>query len=141
MLPHGWRHQHRISIAEELGLWTLMIVAMMFPFILETVRYIAGSSLWPRRHRSIALFLIGYLVPWLAPGLAVWLLHEFEWGRHWLLTPAAFLVAAAWLRTLISQSADAACHRGYPLAPSGWLADRTAVRYGWSIVHRNFLCH
>ena len=133
MLPHTWRHQHRITIGEEMGLWILMIVAMMFPFLLDTVRYIAESSLWRRRHRSIALFLLGYLIPWLVPGIAVSLLRQLEWGRHWLLVPTAFLVAAAWLSTLVCETADAACHRSYPLAPSGWLADRSALQFGWSI--------
>src|SRR5215211_3666923 len=41
-----------------------MVIAMMLPLTLTNVRHIALSSLWRRRHRAIAAFLVGYLAVW-----------------------------------------------------------------------------
>ena len=41
-----------------------MVIAMMVPLTLANVRYVALSSLWRRRHRAIAGFLVGYLAVW-----------------------------------------------------------------------------
>jgi hypothetical protein len=42
-----------------------MVIAMMAPLTLANVRHVALSSLWRRRHRAIAAFLVGYLAVWI----------------------------------------------------------------------------
>ncbi|MBI2686249.1 MAG: DUF2182 domain-containing protein [Acidobacteria bacterium] len=133
MLAHTWRHAHRLTIGEELQYWLLMVVAMMFPFVLDTVRHVAEFSLWSRRHRAIALFLTGYLAPWLVLGVMVSVLRRFDWAHHGLSTAAAFVLAAFWLRTSLRRRAEVACHRRFPLAPEGWRANRDALRFGSAI--------
>lgn len=61
----GKRHHHRamltgtaVDCPPALTHWLLMVVAMMFPFIIGPVRGTAIRSLWRRRHRAIASFLL-----------------------------------------------------------------------------------
>ncbi len=42
----------------------LMVTAMMVPFVLPQVAFVAQSSLWSRRYRAAAGYLAGYLVVW-----------------------------------------------------------------------------
>jgi predicted metal-binding membrane protein len=48
--------------------WALMVVAMMLPVVAPQVRTVATRSLWSRRHRAAAYFVVGYLSGWLAVG-------------------------------------------------------------------------
>ena len=48
-----------------LALWAFMIAAMMFPPLIRQLRVVAARSLWPRRNRAMALFLLGYSALWL----------------------------------------------------------------------------
>ena len=57
------RHWHGIS-----G-WMLMTFAMMLPMVVDSIRATAERSLWRRRHRAIAAFLIGYLSLWIVIGV------------------------------------------------------------------------
>ena len=117
--------------------WSLMVVAMMLPLVLPSVRVTAARSLWPRRHRAIGGFLVGYLSPWLLVGLATSLLVVALGLDRWLGLPLAgavgFALAAAWQVTPAKGRALRSCDRTAPLAPRGWRADRDCVRYGWMI--------
>lgn len=124
---------HRMTLSQDLQNWMLMVAAMMLPLILDAVRHTAFASLWSRRHRAIAGFLLGYSVPWLLLGIAVALLHGEAWTHTDAASAAAFLLAAAWQLTPIHESALRACHRTLSLAPFGWLADRDCLRFGCSI--------
>src|SRR5918994_2925057 len=48
-----------------------MVIAMMLPLTLTNVRHVALSSLWRRRHRAIAAFLVGYLAVWIVVQSAI----------------------------------------------------------------------
>lgn len=108
-------------------LWVLMTLAMMLPVVVFPIRTAAERSLWRRRHRAIAGFLIGYLAMWCLAGVVVALFDIH--GR--IAGGVAFAVAGAWQLTRWKRLALNACHRTMPLAPSGWRADRDCVRYGW----------
>jgi hypothetical protein len=117
-----------------LGDWLVMVVAMMTPLVTSSIRTTAARSLWRRRHRAIAAFLVGYVLPWALVGLPV---AAFSvWTRPAasrqlpLAVSAAFLVAAAWQLAPAKRRALVACHRTAPIAPYGWRATRDAVRYG-----------
>jgi hypothetical protein len=117
--------------------WLLMIMAMMLPLVVEPIRTAAARSLWARRHRAIAGFLLGYVTPWLLLGaLAGGLIAAVGLRQRTSLPVAAaiaFAVAAAWQLTPIKRRALRWCHRTVPLAPSGWRADRDCLHFGWTI--------
>jgi predicted metal-binding membrane protein len=140
MIGHARAHaacglSHPMTPAEELAAWLLMVVAMMFPAVAHAVRTTAFASLWRRRHRATAGFLIGYLAPWAVAGVAVAVaaLRSAPWARAAAAPAAAFLLAALWQVTPVHAAARAACHRRLPLAPDGWRADRDCLRFGHMI--------
>lgn len=121
--PHA---QHAHTPGARLINWMIMTAAMMLPLVVSQMRFVAERSLWRRRHRAIAGFLLGYLGAWFVIGIAVAFIEPGPW-----LAIAAFVVAGAWQLTRARRLAMAACHRAMPLAPRGWRADRDCVRYGW----------
>ena len=116
--------------------WQLMVMAMMLPVCVPSLRAVAFRSLWRRRHRAAAAFLVGYLAVWGIGGLAVCLvLAAAPVPGRW--KPCAVVVtllaAAGWQRTRLKRRALVACHRSIPLAPSGLRADGDCVAFGWRI--------
>jgi predicted metal-binding membrane protein len=111
-----------------------MVIAMMVPLTITNVRHVAQSSLWRRRHRAIAGFLVGFLVVW----LVVQTIIVETWG---LLAPlvgwgtaggVAMVAAVSWELAPIKRQRLRRCHRTVPLAPRGWRADADCVHYGLS---------
>ena len=80
------------------GHWVLMVGAMMLPVVAPQVRQVALRSVWSRRHRGAATFLLGYVVVWLILGAGLLtVLAAFGSGQQptpWL--AVALLAAAAW---------------------------------------------
>jgi predicted metal-binding membrane protein len=116
--------------------WLLMVVAMMLPLVLFSIRLTAARSLWRRRHRAIGGFLVGYMIPWLIVGSGVAALDVALGLDRWLqLVPwlggIGFGVAAIWQLAPVRSRALVACHRTVPIAPHGWRADRDCLRFGW----------
>ena len=111
-----------------------MVIAMMVPLTITNVRHVAQSSLWRRRHRAIAGFLVGYLAVW----LVVQTIIVETWG---LLAPligwgtaggVAMVAAALWEIAPSKRQRLRRCHRTVPLAPRGWRADADCAHYGVS---------
>jgi predicted metal-binding membrane protein len=111
-----------------------MVIAMMVPLTITNVRHVAQSSLWRRRNRAIAVFLVGYLAVW----LVVQTIIVETWG---LLAPLvgwgtaggiAMVAAALWEIAPIKRRRLRRCHRTVPLAPRGWRADADCAHYGVS---------
>jgi len=72
--------------------WGVMVLAMMLPVVAPSARRVAMRSLWHRRHRAMASFVLGYLAVWFAVGaVAVALL-----GPSPAALPFVLLVAAVW---------------------------------------------
>jgi hypothetical protein len=124
---------HRIADFDALiagaGGWALMVAAMMLPLVVVPVRRTARASLWRRRHRAVAEFLIGYGLIWLPFG-AVALAFLTWWQPQLWVTAATFAVAAIWELSPLKRRALILCHRTIPLRPSGWQADLDCLRYG-----------
>ncbi|HET6250672.1 MAG TPA: DUF2182 domain-containing protein [Tepidisphaeraceae bacterium] len=138
MLLHGWQHaahcvHHAMAFREELQNWMLMVCAMMLPLVRPAVRTTAFASLWVRRHRAMAGFLLGYFTPWLVLGIAVALLRRQPWTNNYASPAIACFAAALWQLAPVRARALTACHRSLPLAPSGWRADRDCLRGGCGI--------
>jgi predicted metal-binding membrane protein len=109
-----------------------MVIAMMLPLTLANVRHVALSSLWRRRHRAIAAFLVSFIAVWIVVQSAI----VGTWG---LLTPlvgwqtaggVAMVAATLWELAPIKRQRLRRCHRTVPLAPHGWRADADCARYG-----------
>jgi predicted metal-binding membrane protein len=119
------------------GWWMAMVVAMMFPMVINPVRITAACSLWHRRHHAVCIFLLGYIGPWLVFGLAaslmVFAVQRLAWLRLSTAAALAFAIALLWQFTRAKRKSLLACHRTRPLAPNGWRADRDCLRYGWMI--------
>jgi predicted metal-binding membrane protein len=128
----GWASTFLLSV----GLWVVMVTAMMLPTVLPTARSISLNGKWKRRQRGPALFAIGYLAVWSAVGafllsavwLAVWLIGPKATGP--LAISGALAIAAAWESTRWKRLCLRACHRLRSLPPDGWRADRASVREG-----------
>jgi predicted metal-binding membrane protein len=122
------------DLLAEVGNWVLMLLAMMIPLTLGPIRRVSERSLWRRRHRAIAVFLLGYLSSWLLLGMtASVLLKRFtpiDQRDLPIATALALLAAAAWQLTGMKRWALASCHRTMAIAPDGWKAERDAFRYG-----------
>src|SRR5262249_34672272 len=104
MLIHGWQTarygvHHPSMFPRELQYWLLMVAAMMLPLVIDRVRLTAQSSLWARRHRAIAGFLVGYFAPWLALGIVVASARAASWTHAHSAAALGFAVAAVWQRT------------------------------------------
>ena len=139
-LAHQHHHANAFSMRSwmsETSSWMLMIVAMMFPLIANSACNVAARSLWPRRQRAIAGFVIGYLCVWLIAGIALSLAISYIRTQSWVDVKAvvgfSFIAAAAWQITPVKRRALFSCHRTMPIAPEGWQADCGCVRYGWVI--------
>jgi Predicted metal-binding integral membrane protein (DUF2182) len=135
MLLHGWQYgghgvHHRMTVTQETSYWMLMVAAMMLPLLIYAVRFTAFASLWNRRHRSIAGFLLGYFAPWLLLGIVAGALRQASWTHTYAVPALGFAAAALWQRTAMHRRALRACHRSRPLAPLGWRADRDCLRFG-----------
>ena len=126
-------HAHAPSLAA----WTLMVVAMMVPATIPVLRAISFDSMWHRRCRSPALFLVAYLAVWVAFGavaLGAWQLAGLLGAGHALhggvATGSLLFIAANWQLSPRHRRCLKRCHRALPLGARGRPADRACVRYG-----------
>jgi hypothetical protein len=128
-------HVHRQGVLAHSLHWMVMVVAMMLPIQIGSVRLTAERSLWSRRHRSIAGYLVGYVSVWALAELPLaWASAEFALTHriNWTVGAAiGFMIAAAWLVSPWKAIAARMCHRTLPLSPLGWKADLDCVGCGW----------
>jgi predicted metal-binding membrane protein len=133
LVSHAIEHQehlhHTVPVQVEFLNWSIMVVAMMVPIMLDPLRWVAFQSFRHRRHRAILLFLVGFLLPWMAVGVVVAWLPTFDWGRNPLMASGLFGLAALWVLVPVRRNALVFCHLRIPLAPSGWNADRDCLRF------------
>jgi hypothetical protein len=135
MLLHAWRNSahglhHGVALIAEIALWMLMVAAMMLPLVTDTIRFVASASLWARRHRAIAGFVLGYFIPWLAVGVVAATIRKGNWTHTYAAPALAFLAAAWWQKSVTYRRAMSACQSTWPIAPLGWCADRDCLRFG-----------
>ena len=126
----GSTHDHHRAASLATLHWAAMIGAMMFPLLIGNVRVVANRSLWPRRNRAIALYLTGYLAPWMAYGAAA--ISALLYFKIPFSGAVGLLTAALWQLTGWKRRGLLGCHRTEPLTPSGWRADLDCLRSGWN---------
>jgi predicted metal-binding membrane protein len=111
-----------------------MATAMMAPLVLPSLRRLSLTSLWSHRYRAQALFLLGYLVTWVAVAGAISvavMAAELRMGR--LFTLGVVLIAAAmWQFAPIKRCALRRCDRTVPIAAHSRRADVDRACFGAS---------
>lgn len=114
------------------GLWALMVIAMMLPSALPLVRYVAFATRPVRRQRSIAVFCLGYLAGWLPIGavVSVWHLLDLPADVVMVVSATALTAAAVWELLPVKKRALRRCHRTMPIRYTGRAADSSALRFG-----------
>jgi predicted metal-binding membrane protein len=138
--PDAAGHHHGApGLPGAVGLWVVMVTAMMLPSALPEARSVSLGGKWQRRQRGPALFAVGYLAVWSVVGIlplcAARLIGPDAAGPP--AVAGALVVAAAWESTRWKRHCLRACHRLRSLPPDGWRADRASVRAG---VHNGMWC-
>jgi predicted metal-binding membrane protein len=130
-LGAGASSRASISLLAAAPMWALMSGAMMVPAAMPAVRHVAVHSLYWRRRRAMAEFLLAFLAVWLL--FSVFALGALtSWGpsRSSAALPIALALAALWQLTPFKWRALRACHRPSPLPPRGRRAAAGTVRFG-----------
>ena len=110
----------------------LMVVAMMSPLVLPTLRHIALTSLWSYRHTMQVVFLAGYVGTWtlLTMALAAVTGVAATITSRPLVVAVAGVAATAWQFARYKRRALRLCTRTIPLPASGWRAYRDCAQFG-----------
>jgi predicted metal-binding membrane protein len=113
-----------------LGMWTLMIVAMMVPAALPAMQHVAVNTLRWRRRRAVATFLAAYMSIWIAFGAVLIVVSPLWSGVDGKLVLAvALALAAGWQLTVQKRRALRDCHRPSAPPPRGWRATRGVLSF------------
>lgn len=119
-----------MGFATGIGMWALMVLAMMLPSALPAIRHVAVNSLRQRRTRAMATFAAVYIGIWVAVGAVVIALapawSALDGAR---VAAAALAIAAAWQLTVHKRRALRDCHRPSPLPPTGSRATAGVARF------------
>jgi hypothetical protein len=127
--------------AGAFGHAALMAAAMMAPLVLEHVHRVATFSLWRRRYRAAAGFLLGYLSIWTLVGTIMIAGAMTAVGAIGLRPAIAvgFVVGVAAMLVPGRDRRLRQCLSTRPLAPRGWRADRDTLLLGWQVAYRSVL--
>jgi predicted metal-binding membrane protein len=130
----GHQQHHRADVAADLGMWLVMVTAMMLPVIVFQAREVAFRSFAGRRHRAIAVFFAGYLAPWAAFAVAAAALRPLPWSHSPWTVAALCVAAAAWAATPVRNRAMTVLYGFTPaIAPDGWQATRDCGAAGVTV--------
>lgn len=122
-------HLSASSVPAFLGMWLVMLAAMMSPVLIGPLRHLGARSLPGQRIAARALFVTAYATLWLAAGLVLLAVAD---ALDRLGTPGLIAVgsAAIWQLTPVKQRCLNGHHSRPPLAAFGRPARLAAVRYG-----------
>jgi predicted metal-binding membrane protein len=113
--------------------WALMLVAMMSPTLIGPIRHVRERSFKRRRARSVALFVVGYAVIWMAAGgvlVTAALMLELLAPGSYLPAAGVGIVALVWQCSPVKQCCLNRGHNHRELAAFGVAADLDALRFG-----------
>jgi len=124
------------SVGSGLDHWFLMVLAMMVPMAAPQARGVAVRSLWARRHRAAAFFMVGHVAVWLLVGVVVVVgVTALETWRGptepapWVV-PALLVLAALWQVSPPRRRAMRRCGSVRLHAADGVAADVDCARAG-----------
>ena len=117
----------------QLYSWSIMVGAMMMPKLFAPICYLFERSLKKYRFRLITLFILGYLLVWLGPG--VLLLGYMDWNsgtsEYNLNVQFFFLILAIiWQFSPLKQRLLNLGHKHKTIRAFGWNAHRDSFRFG-----------
>jgi predicted metal-binding membrane protein len=110
--------------------WAAMVVAMMLPAAVPSIRYVAFASLRPRRSRAMVLFTLGFMLVWLPWATATLVWDLLRPPSLTLATTLGLGVAAMWELTRQKRRALQRCRRTIPIRVRGSAADRSCFGFG-----------
>jgi predicted metal-binding membrane protein len=116
--------------------WAIMVVAMMAPLMCHCIQHVLETSLARRRFRALMLFLLGYLVVWMAAAfllLPIALTVKLFAPTSLVAIVVASILALVWQTSPVKQRCLNRTHSHPSLAPFGPRADLDAVKFG--LVH------
>jgi predicted metal-binding membrane protein len=122
-------------VARGWPMWVLMATAMMTPAAVPAARHVAENSFRWRRHRAVLTFLGAYLAVWAGVGLLA-VIALAGWSRaeapptYQLILIVALALALVWQLGSWKKRRLAKCRASTPLAPYGWKAFRSCIRFG-----------
>jgi len=123
----------RLNGVASLRDWGGMTSAMMLPLAVAPARFVAFNSFWYRRYRAMACFTAGFLGVWLMAGslgMVASLLLDLSDPRFRAAPAGMLILAMVWQLTPMKARALRRCHLTAVLAPAGWRADRSCLRFG-----------
>lgn len=112
-----------------LGMWLLMVTAMMSPLLVGPLRHLGARSLPRRRAVASVLFLAAYAAVWSAGGVLLLAMTDFL-DRLGPGAAIALGVAGSWQFSPVKQRCLNGHHRRPSLAAFGRQADLAALRFG-----------
>jgi predicted metal-binding membrane protein len=101
------------------GVWVVMMAAMMFPSVAPTVALYARMS---KKRVAPLVFTAGYLVTWTLPGLlayGLWRTGSFDGTRRWL-GGAILLLAAVYELTPLKNVCLSKCRSPFGFLVGSW---------------------
>jgi hypothetical protein len=116
----------------------VMSVAMMAPLVLDQVNHVATFSLWRRRYRAAAGYLLGYLGTWTVVMAGIVLAGgALSSAIGWRAAIAlGFSIAIVAVFSHGRQRRLRQCSMTMPLALDGWRADRDCLWFGLATARR-----
>ena len=124
--------------AEALEHSAVMAAAMMAPLVVAQVNHVAVFSVWRRRYRAAAEYLLGYLGIWTLAGAALMVggsaAAELLGWRPTIVM--GFIIATAAVARPTRRRLVRQCWTTRPLAMGGWRADRDCVQLGALMAQR-----
>jgi predicted metal-binding membrane protein len=115
------------SLLRFLGMWSLMLTAMMAPLLIGPLRHLGERSLSRRRPRAWLLFLASYAAIWIIGGFVLLAIAD-TLGRAG--PPVALASVVLWQLSPVKQRCLNRHHARPAIAAFGGKADRDALRFG-----------
>lgn len=113
------------------GMWSVMLGAMLAPLLISPLRHVGARSLPRRRPRARTSFLAAYAAMWLPAGIVLVVVAE-ALERVGPAVAIAVGGALLWQFSPVKQRCLNRHHACPPLAAFGSTADRDALRFGAS---------
>jgi predicted metal-binding membrane protein len=128
-MSHMSTHISSGSLPGFLGMWLLMLTAMMSPVLIAPLRHLGSRSLAGHRFAARVLFVAAYAVVWSLAGVGLLMVADVL-DRLGAAAAVAVSVAMIWQLSPVKQRCLNGHHARPPLAAFGWRAELAALRFG-----------